>query len=120
MFGETLRLLRKQKGLTANQMADTLGVAEGTYRNYEHGRREPNFDILNKLANYFNVTTDYLLGRETGEPETIEKLVSEFNMTALEKEILEGYLDLPDNLRGDFMEFLQKSVQKIQEEQKGS
>lgn len=114
-----IKELRENKKISMAKIAEALEIPKGTYASYEYGQREPNIEMINKLANYFNVTTDYLLGRETGEPETIEKLVSEFNMTALEKEILEGYLDLPDNLRGDFMEFLQKSVQKIQEEQKG-
>lgn len=120
MLKEQLKKLRESRKLTKKQVATLLDISERAYLTYEYGEREPRLETLQKLADFYNVSLDYLVGREIGEPETIEKLVSEFNMTALEKEILEGYLDLPDNLRGDFMEFLQKSVQKIQEEQKGS
>lgn len=71
--------------------------------------------MIVKLANLYNVTTDYLLGRDTGEPEALDKLVGEFNMSALEKEILDNYLSLPKEMRSDLMEFLQKSVQKVME-----
>ena len=39
-------------------------MSKSTYASYEYGAREPNYDMLCKLADYFNVTTDYLLGRE--------------------------------------------------------
>lgn len=111
-----LKELRKSKGISQGQVAQALGISIRAYQNYEYGQREPNIEMIFKLADFYGVTTDYLLGRETGEPETIDKLVGEFNMTALEKKILEGYLDLPDNMRGDLMEFLQKSVQEVQQE----
>lgn len=111
-----LKELRKQKGLSQEYIANALGITVRSYQNYEYGQREPNIETIFKLADFYGVTTDYLLGRETGEPETIDKLVSEFNMSALEKAILENYLDLPQNMRGDFMEFLEKTVQNIQNE----
>lgn len=104
--------------MTQKEVADVLGVGQSTYKNYECGIREPNGDTVVTLANLFNVTTDYLLGRETGEPETLDKLVGEFNMSALEKEILDNYLSLPKDMRCDLMEFLQKSVRKVMDEEK--
>lgn len=114
MLKDQLKLLRERKKLTKKQIADAVGITERAYITYEYGQRDVSTELLAKLADFYGVTTDYLLGRETGEPDTIDKLVGEFNMTALEKKILEEYLDLPDNLRGDFMEFLQKSVQEVQ------
>lgn len=113
-----LKQARKNKGMTQKEVADVLGVGQSTYKNYECGVREPNGDTIVALANLFNVTTDYLLGRETGEPDAIEKLVGEFNMSALEKEILDNYLNLPKQMRGDLMDFLQKTVQKVMDESK--
>lgn len=108
------KIAREKRNMTQKECADVLGVTLRAWQGYEQGIREPKFELLIKIANMFNVTIDYLLGRETGESDTIDKLVGEFNMTALEKKILEGYLELPENLRGDFMEFLQKSVQEVQ------
>ena len=66
-FGNRLSELRKQKNLKQKDVADHFGMAVRTYQNYEGGQREPNFSILVALADYFDVTTDYLLGR-TDEP----------------------------------------------------
>lgn len=111
-----LKELRKSKGISQEQAANALNISVRAYQNYEYGQREPNIEMIFKLADFYGVTTDYLLGRETGEPETLDKLVGEFNMSALEKEILDNYLSLPKEMRGDLMEFLKKSVQKVMDE----
>lgn len=65
MFGERLKELRKSKShLTQLDMAKYLGIAKTTYASYEQGKRTPDADIQNKIADYFNVTLDYLHGRE--------------------------------------------------------
>lgn len=63
-LGARLSTLRKSQGLTQAQVGAVLGVSEGSYRHYESGRSVPNALQLEQIANYFNVTTDYLLGRE--------------------------------------------------------
>lgn len=114
---DILKQLRKTKGYSSMQeFCIAADINFSTYQNYETGKRIPTAEILIKLADFYGVTTDYLLGRETGEPETIDKLSHEFNMSALEKEILDNYLALPKDMRGNLMEFLQKSVQKIMNE----
>ncbi|ACL69505.1 cobalamin-dependent protein [Halothermothrix orenii] len=62
-FASRLRSLRKEKKLRQKDLAGALGVAQTTIANYEQNLRFPNQDILNKLADYFNVSIDYLLGR---------------------------------------------------------
>lgn len=63
MFGERLRMLRTEKGLTMQQMAEMLGITTGAWAKYERNEAEPTFDNLVKIANFFNVSTDFLLGR---------------------------------------------------------
>lgn len=63
MFHKRLNEARKKAGITAQQMADWLGIELRSYRNYESGDREPSFAMLVKIANKLNVSTDYLLGR---------------------------------------------------------
>lgn len=58
-----LKTIRKEKKKTQLQVASLLGVTQAAYSMYESGVREPDKDTLFKLADYFNVTTDYLLGR---------------------------------------------------------
>ena len=63
-FGQRLNQTRKERGKTAQNMADMLGVGLRSYRAYESDTREPYFSTLVKIADYLCVTTDYLLGRD--------------------------------------------------------
>lgn len=112
---ENLKKIREERKLTKKEVCESTGISERAYLTYEFGEREPKISVIEKLADFYGVTTDYLLGRETGEPETLDKLEREFNMSALEKEILDNYLSLPKDMRSDLMEFLQKSVKKVME-----
>lgn len=113
----TLISIRESKGYSKRTVSEMTGIPYTTYIKYESGeRKDVSMDALVKVADFYGVTTDYLLGRETGEPETLDKLVGEFNMSALEKEILDNYLSLPKDMRSDLMEFLQRSVKKVMEE----
>lgn len=60
--------LRKAKNLSQKQLALELNLSETGIQNYENGRRKPAYDILIALADYFNVSLDYLVGR-TDNPE---------------------------------------------------
>lgn len=56
--------LRKQKGLKQIDFASAMGVSQSTLSNWETGRNQADPDSLIKLADYFNVTVDYLMGRD--------------------------------------------------------
>ena len=58
-----LKELRESKGLTQKEVAEIIGYSEISYARYENGKREPDISTLCKLAEYFNVTVDYLIGR---------------------------------------------------------
>ena len=80
---ERLRELRKEKRLTQTQVGNYLGITVSAYGNYELGQREPSIDMLLKLADYFGVTVDYLLGRDTLSEE--------------DEDMLNTYLELSDD-----------------------
>lgn len=63
MFPQRLRALRKEKGLTQQNMAEFLGLTRQGYAKYENNQSEPDNETLQKLADYFDVSIDYLLGR---------------------------------------------------------
>ncbi|WP_052356624.1 helix-turn-helix domain-containing protein [[Clostridium] dakarense] len=63
IFSNRLKSLRKEKGLTLEEMAKDLGTTKVTLSRYENGVREPKVETLITLANYFNVSTDYLFAR---------------------------------------------------------
>lgn len=70
MYADRLVHLRRTCGLTQQQIADRLKISRSTYAQYELGRRRPDYEILIDLANIFNVSVDYLLGR-TDDPQPI-------------------------------------------------
>lgn len=63
---ENLLIARKAKGMTQEEVADLLGVHRTTYNRYEKGLRAPDLETVTKLAELFEVTTDYLLGNKLG------------------------------------------------------
>ena len=58
----TLVQLRKEKKITQKEIAYFLKTTQTTYARYENGMRQPDIETLCKLADYFNVSVDYLLG----------------------------------------------------------
>lgn len=64
MFAKRLQHLRKSQKITQQQMADNLDVVLRTYQRYEAGDFQPSLEVLIKIADIFDVSTDYLLGRD--------------------------------------------------------
>ncbi len=64
IFQERLIEQRKLNKVTQRQMADYLQIAQPSYIRYENGTSQPNLETLVKIADYFDVSIDYLLGRQ--------------------------------------------------------
>lgn len=62
-FGNVLRAIRKQHNMTQADLAQVLGVAESAISMWEMGRRNPDREMMEQIADYFNVDMDYLFGR---------------------------------------------------------
>lgn len=62
-IAERIKGLRKKAGLTQQELGDRFGVAKSTICQYENGNSTPNDDIKIAMANYFNVSMDYLMGK---------------------------------------------------------
>ncbi|MDF2927909.1 MAG: transcriptional regulator, family [Anaerospora sp.] len=71
--------LRGAKGLTQQQLADLTGLTRGRLNNYEQGTREPDLVTLQSLADFFDVTTDYLLGRTDTTAEAAAETMSKID-----------------------------------------
>lgn len=63
MFSEMIKKIRKANGLTQVEFASIFNISNGTIAMWETNKRQPDYDMVVKIANYFNVSIDYLLGR---------------------------------------------------------
>jgi transcriptional regulator with XRE-family HTH domain len=88
--------LRKERAMTQQQLADALLLTRGRINNYEQGTREPDYEILCKLAIFFNVTSDYLLGISNYQTPTAQTVAP---LTA------DSVDDLPEEARRSIEEF---------------
>lgn len=96
-FGENLRKLRIYKGLSAQELGKELGVAQSTVSNWESGRKEPNFEVLQKISLYFNVSTDRLLNHKIADSDAIPDDDTKKEIIAhLAQELYEKYKNIPD------------------------
>jgi len=109
MLKDKLIKLRKEKKKTQQQVADVIGVSRPAYTAYERGTRTPDYDILQSLANYFDVTIDHLLGRSyngQAKEELKDKKVSEDPMTNV---MVDNWAIMTEEQRRealDYIEFL--------------
>ena len=62
-FPERLKVLRKEKAVSQQKLSDFLGYRYTAVANYESGRNQPSIDTLIRIAEYFGVTVDYLIGK---------------------------------------------------------
>lgn len=74
VLSKRLSELRKRKKLTQQRLAEKIGITRDTLSNYETGRREPDYNTLILFADFFHVSTDYLLGKENVENLAFENL----------------------------------------------
>lgn len=89
MLGKRLRELRKKKGIRQKDLANYLQISDSAIGMYENGKRDPDSETIKKLADFFNVSVDYLLGREESTYERLEK-----NLARLDPRIQQAYHSL--------------------------
>lgn len=89
-FKNRIKELRDSRRMTQQELADAISVNKQTISQYERGVRKPRPDTLDLLCDFFNVSSDYLLGRD---------MVTSFYVDGEEKEIIEKYRDLEEPQR---------------------
>lgn len=94
-FQNIFKRLRTSSGLTQVEMAEKLGISRSTIGMYETGAREPDFETLEKIADFFNVDTDYLLGR-TEKTSILPETVGHYYLNDETREIAQEVFENPD------------------------
>lgn len=93
IFSDRLKQLRLDKGENQSDLAKLLGVSVQSYSAYE-GSREPKYELLCKLSQHFNVTTDYLLGIDEATSKENTNIMEITGLSEKSVEILKGCLKL--------------------------
>lgn len=91
MFADRLKELRKEKGMTQIQLAQELGVSKGTVAMWELEKRQPNFDMVNRLSVIFDRRIDYILGYsdDASSPNMTEEEMADLARSNVEDEFYE-------------------------------
>lgn len=94
MFNDRLRNLRQDKKLNMKQTAAALKMPYTTYVSYEKDEREPNSEILVQLANFFDCSVDYLIGRS--KHIKVQGSFTNINLSNHEKKVITSYRQKPE------------------------
>ena len=93
MIGKTLFNLRKENGKTQKEVALYLKISQQAYANYESSKREPDIETISKIADYFNCSVDYLLGRTENKKTPLQ---TQESLNADEQKLLNYFRELND------------------------
>lgn len=123
-FGQRLKDLRNSRGISQNELSRHIGVSKSSVNMYERDEREPGFETLEAIADFFNVNMDYLLGREhristdtapadllLTKSEVVDGQTDEFVM-----EIMRLFLQLDDRARSAFLGYTKRLLEKTRNE----
>ena len=80
---ERIKQLRKKKGISQSELAELIGVKNNTVSTWERGTRKPDFEALNLLSNYFEVSFEYILGSSDKEEARVKPTQDELDELAL-------------------------------------
>lgn len=99
---DNLKCIREKNGLTKRELCEKTGISERAYLTYEFGEREPKISVIAKLADFYGVTTDYLLGREPAHDPFADLNLNKES----EEDVIDKYMSLPPNIRACLMDVL--------------
>lgn len=92
-FSEILQDLREDRDISRKEMASYLNISLSTLGMYEQGRREPNIEMLIRIADYFNVSLDFLVGRDFTKID-LEKYQEALHLKNKIDKFPQGYKDI--------------------------
>lgn len=94
MFSQKLKFLRKQHGITQQQLAKALDIGTSTIGMYESNIRKPSYKVLKKISNYFNVSVDYLVNESDEDTFNLDFYIEHIQeLSQKEREQVLDYID---------------------------
>lgn len=113
-----LKTLREQNNLTQRSLAEKINVTHGAIGNWEMGKRDPDISTLVKIADYFGVSIDYLVGHSS-EPYAVSTPTPSDEYTNAEKRVIEAYRTLVPGMQDYILEMIEKLADVDTGENKG-
>lgn len=118
MLQDNLKKLREEHGLTKRELCEKTGISERAYLTYEFGEREPKISVVQKLADFYGVTIDYLLGRPDATP-PIDP-ISQIDIDDTEKAALSKWVALDAKKRRMVLDVMTDIVHSYESAQRQS
>lgn len=113
----TIKKLRQEKALTQAELADIFSLDQTTVSKWELGKALPDSQMLIRLAQFFDVSTDFLLGISTFYyPDRIKETHNNSPYSNEEQALIESYRKLPDDLQERARMYMQKLLELIADE----
>ena len=85
-FSDMLKYLRKREGLTQQELAKKLDISKSTVSMYENGNREPDFETLETIADFFNVDMNFLMGKPSNPFPEVNTLAAHLRVRNFQKQ----------------------------------
>lgn len=95
-FGDRLRTLRTGKGLSQMDFSKQIRISKSSVNMYERGEREPSFETLEAIADYFNVDMDYLLGKSDTVRQSPVPPTAPLALSSSEQDLIHKFRQLDD------------------------
>lgn len=112
MIGNKLKALRMKRGVTIVKLCEQLQMNHNTYAKYERNERDVSTKTLCKLADFYGVTTDYLLDRENSKDNESQNPITQLSDIEMEQKFLKAYFELVSpQLRTKIWEQLAENLQ---------
>ncbi|GEK88922.1 DNA-binding transcriptional regulator, XRE-family HTH domain [Alkalibacterium putridalgicola] len=110
MIGERLKSLRKTAQQTQEDVAKSIGVSRAAYSHFENNRNEPDIEIIKKLSDHFQVSTDYILGSDIPSWATQEDVIEIEKILDENAKMTFGGEELNEEEREDVRQVLRASL----------
>ena len=110
-FNDVLRKLRRDRHMSQTELAEKLGVSLGLIGMYETGKRKPSYEMLEAIGDFFNVSTDYLQGRETGSEYYLDPQTAQLAEEMASKPGLRVLFDASRDLSEDSLKMFAEMIE---------
>ena len=121
-FKEMLKYLRLRENLSQSELAEKLGVAKSTISMYEVGKREPDFETLEAIADLFNVDMNFLLGKDGSENDRyyINDKTAKAAQEIFENQELRALFDVQRDMEPDDLRALHNMALALKRKERGN